>query len=195
MINITLFTDLINNLPRIITSILYGYVFLSVYEFISFKDTKNQSHKIILSIVLNYILVNFFSIIPRIPHNRVVYLIMSILLGYVIGLIIISEKFNALLSKIQIHRTTNENFWDDVFKSGYRVEVFDKDGKTSYTGTCRYRQDQDGDPKIALTYYRILENGKLTDPENDWSEDKASMIVLNLKDFEKIRIYAPFEER
>lgn len=167
---------------------MYGYIFLTVYEFVSFKDSSDKKYKLISSVVANYIITLLFSYIG--VKHIVAKIIISVLLGYVIAKIICSDKWNnILLNSLHIQRTSNTNIWDDAIKEGYGVEIFEKNSNISYYGICKYIEPFERNPIIVLSRYQILENGNLTNDENDFSDDTTKNIVLNLKDFEKVKIY------
>lgn len=188
MININFITDLINNLPNIIESIMYGYIFITIYEFVSFKDTVDKKYKLISSIVANYILMNLFTFIH--VDNIVLKLILSVLFGCIIATVIYSGVWNNLLLNIfKIKRTSHANIWDDAIQNSCGVEVFEKNSNISYYGICNYVEQFERYPIIILSKYQVLEDGELKNEELDFSNDNTKTIVLNLKDFEKVKIY------
>ncbi len=141
MIAIDWITYLIKNIPEIISYIVYGYVFLVAYYWISFKDNKDFNNLLIKSIAMSYLLTTIYDLIVTkynitfsIEYYKVIfYFAISAILGFIIGKIISHRWFNLLLHKLHIGRTTNENIWDDVIKPYTWIRVFMKDG-SSYLG-------------------------------------------------------------
>jgi len=188
---------LIDNIPEIISYIVYGYVFLVAYYWISFKDNKDFNNMLIKSIAMSYFLTTIYNLIVlkynivfgNEYHKVISYFVISMLLGFTIGKIISHRWFNLLLHKLHIGRTTNENIWDDVIKPYTWLRVFMKDG-SSYLGQYRYGEPFKSEPIIVLATYQKL--NKDVDVVIDNSQNPNELIMLNTKDFDKIEItYTP----
>lgn len=188
---------LIDNIPEIISYIVYGYVFLVAYYWISFKDNKDFNNLLIKSIAMSYFLTTIYNLIVlkynivfgNEYHKVISYFVISTLLGFTIGKIISHRWFNLLLHKLHIGRTTNENIWDDVIKPYTWLRVFMKDG-SSYLGQYRYGEPFKSEPIIVLATYQKL--NKDVDVVIDNSQNPNELIMLNTKDFDKIEItYTP----
>lgn len=180
-------------MPEILSYIVQGYVFLAAYYWISFKDNKDLTNFLIKSIAVSYILKIFFDKICSwekiIFDNNTNYTIcligLSAVLGLLFGKISTHRRFNMLLHKLHIGRTTNENIWDDVIKPYTWVRVFMKDG-SSYLGQYRYGEPFKSEPVIVLATYQKLD--KDTDIIIDNSQNPNELIMLNTKDFDRIEI-------
>ena len=118
--NINWIIYLIDNIPTIISYIVYGYVFLVAYYWISFKDNKDFNNLLIKSIATSYLLTSIYDLI--IEKYRIIftneyykvisYFAISAILGFMVGKILSHRWFNLLLHKLHIGRTTNENIWE-----------------------------------------------------------------------------------
>lgn len=180
-------------MPEILSYIVQGYVFLAAYYWISFKDNKDLTNFLIKSIAVSYILKIFFDKICSwekiIFDNNTNYTIcligLSAVLGLLFGKISTHRRFNMLLHKLHIGRTTNANIWDDVIKPYTWVRVFMKDG-SSYLGQYRYGEPFKSEPIIVLATYQKLD--KDTDIIIDNSQNPNELIMLNTKDFDRIEI-------
>lgn len=201
MIDIDWITYLIDNIPEIISYIVYGYVFLVAYYWISFKDNRDFNNLLIKSIAMSYLLttiynlvVSKYNIVFKNEYYMVIYYFaISAILGFAIGKIISHRWFNLLLHKLHIGRTTNENIWDDVIKPYTWLCVHMKDG-SSYLGQYRYGEPFKSEPIIMLATYQKLD--KDNDVVIDNSQDPTRSILLNTKDFEKIEvIYTPTKSK
>lgn len=197
MIGIDWITYLIDNIPEIISYIVYGYVFLVAYYWISFKDNKDFNNLLIKSIAMSYLLTTIYDLIvtkynitfSNEYYKVIFYFAISAILGFIIGKIISHRWFNLLLHKLHIGRTTNENIWDDVIKPYTWIRVFMKDG-SSYLGQYRYGEPFKSEPIIVLATYQKLD--KDVDVVIDNSQNPNELIMLNTKDFDKIEItYTP----
>ena len=193
MIIIDWITYLIDNIPQIISYIVYGYVFLVAYYWISFKDNKDFNNLLIKSIASSYLLTTIYDLIvlksnivfSNNYYKVISYFLISVLLGFIIGKVTSHRFFNLLLHKLHVGRTTNENIWDDVIKPYTWVRVFMKDG-SSYLGQYRYGEPFQREPIIVLATWQKLD--KDVDVVIDNSQNPNELILLNTKDFEKIEI-------
>lgn len=194
-------TYLIENIPKIISYVVYGYVFLVAYYWISFKDNKDFNNLLIKSIAASYLLTSIYNLLIE-KYNVIFsneyymvisYFTVSAVLGFIIGKIVSHRWFNLLLHKLHIGRTTNENIWDDVIKPYTWICVHMKDG-SSYLGQYRYGEPFKSEPIIVLATYQKLD--KDNDVVIDNSLDMSRSIMINTKDFEKIEIiYTPIKSK
>ena len=201
MITIDWITYLIDNIPKIISYIVYGYVFLVAYYWISFKDNKDFNNLLIKSIASSYLLTSIYDLFiykynitfNNEYHKVIFYFAISAIFGFLIGKIVSHRWFNLLLHKLHIGRTTNENIWDDVIKPYTWLCVHMKDG-SSYLGQYRYGEPFKSEPIIVLSTYQKLNNDN--DIVIDNSKDMNRTIMINTKDFEKIEvIYTPIQSK
>lgn len=186
-------TYLIDNIPTIISYVVYGYVFLVTYYWISFKDNNDFNNLLIKSIATSYLLTSIYDLI--IEKYRIIftneyykvisYFAISAILGFMVGKILSHRWFNLLLHKLHIGRTTNENIWDDVIKPYTWLCIHMKDG-SSYLGQYRYGEPFKSEPIIVLATYQKLD--KDNDVVIDNSQDTSRTIMINTKEFEKIEI-------
>lgn len=192
---------MIDNIPKIISYIVYGYIFLVAYYWISFKDNKDFNNLLIKSIAASYLLTSIYNlfvdkyniIFSNEYYKAVYYFTLSAILGFIIGKIISHRLFNLLLHKLHIGRTTNENIWDDVIKPYTWIRVFMKDG-SSYLGQYRYGEFFKSEPIIVLATYQKLD--KDTDIVIDNSQNGNEMIMVNTKNFDRIEItYMPVQKK
>lgn len=184
---------MIDNIPTIISYVVYGYVFLVAYYWISFKDNKDFNNLLIKSIAASYLLTSIYdlfiekyNIVFTNEYYKVIYYFpISAVLGFITGKIISHRWFNLLLHKLRIGRTTNENIWDDIIRPYTWLCIHMKDG-SSYLGQYRYGEPFKSEPIIVLATYQKLD--KDNDVVIDNSKDMNRSIMINTKDFEKIEI-------
>lgn len=201
MIIIDWVTYLIDNIPKIISYVVYGYVFLIAYYWISFKDNKDFNNLLIKSIATSYLLTSIYNlfiekynIVFNNDYYKVIcYFAISATLGFAIGKIVSHRWFNLLLHKLHIGRTTNENIWDDIIKPYTWICVHMKDG-SSYLGQYRYGEPFKSEPIIILATYQKLD--KDNDVVIDNSKDMDRSIMINTKDFDRIEIiHTPVKQK
>gem|GEM_PF-1483587 len=193
MTYITWVTELIEKMPEILPYIVYGYIFLTAYYWMSFKDNSDFTNLLTKSIATSFILKSCFDLII-VKYEIIFYsgisktvilVAISAILGFSIGKIISHRLFNRLLHKLHIGRTTNENIWDDVIKPNTWIRVFMKDG-SSYLGQYRYGEPFKSEPIIVLATYQKFDND--TDIVIDNSQKMNELIMINTKDFDRIEI-------
>lgn len=111
-------------MPEIMSYIVYGYIFLSAYYWLSFKDDKDFTNLVIKIIASSFILKSLYELIIQRFNilfssellKIVVLVLISGITGLVIGRFTSGRRFNLLLHKLHIGRTMNTNIWDDVIK-------------------------------------------------------------------------------
>lgn len=186
--------ELINSIPEIISYIVYGYVFLATFYWVSLKDNRQDFKDLIIkSIVTNYILMTLYNIVinkysidfSNDYYKAACFLCISAAFGLLLGKVISHRIFNIILNKLHLGRTTNENIWDDVIRPNTWIRVFMKDG-SSYLGLYKYGELFKSEPIIVLETYQKLD--KDTDVVIDNSKNLNELIMLNTKDFDRIEI-------
>ena len=201
MKTISWITDLINNIPELLNYFVPGYIFISIYNFMLLKKANVQEGNFIIlkSIAISYILktlydkiitqweieVLYVEIDPLL--NVIILLFISLILGYLLGLIGYSPVANKFLLRFGIHRTVKENIWANVIKKGHYIRVFKKDYSKSYCGQCTFYENDTREPIIVLSRYVIYNDN--AEVICDYSNDDTASIVLNLKDFERVDVF------
>lgn len=175
--------------------IVQGYLFISIYNFILFKDRNNENKDFIIlkSIVTSYILKVIYDfilnwwfkdhILSQMSYT-VNLICLSVLSAYLLASIAKSKIFNKILLTIGIHRTTSDNIWQDIIPNGTFMRVYSKDGKKSYLGLCVNWEPDSREPIVYLKKYQILNEYGEVLVDNFNKKDRS--IVLNLANFERV---------
>lgn len=193
-------TVLIDRINEILLYIVPGYIFISIFDFILFKEKSNNednhSNLIILkSIALSYFLKLFYDKIitlffPKYSIKYFLYMVISVIvssiLAYLLAIFLQSKILKKILRKIRIRRPINSNIWLDVVSDGCWLRVFLKDEQKSYLGICILHESHKNEPIVVLTKYQIL--NEYEEVVCDYSNDNTRKIVLNLKDFERVEV-------
>ena len=167
MKTISWITDLIKNIPELLNYFVPGYIFISIYNFMLLKKANVQESNFIIlkSIAISYILKTLYDKIITQWEIEVLYveidpllnvtilLFISLILGYLLGLIGYSPVANKFLLRFGIHRTVKENIWANVLKKGHYIRVFKKDYSKSYCGQCTFYENDTREPIIVLSRY------------------------------------------
>lgn len=185
--------EIIDSIPAVISYIAYGYIFVSIFYWSSFKDNKDFNNMLIKSIAMSYLLRNFYTLCESTfnysfahTYTKIVaYCFVSGLLALIIGNVLTNRWANFILHCLGTNRTINDNIWFDVVKSGTWLTIFMEDG-TSYLGQCKYLQPFTEEPIVVLISYQLL------DSQNniilDYSNEPQCSIMLNTKNFQRIEI-------
>ena len=162
-------------------SIAYGYVFICTYNFICSKDNNvNQKYKIITSVVLNYFLVQIYHCIPHLPKdNFLIYIVVSVVLSYIIGRIVVSKAWEVILLRIGIHK-----------EEGCGILISQKDSNIKYYGSMRFYETHNNQPVVALSNYKVFRGNDLENPIEDHSDNTNAMVSLKITADTIVQIYS-----
>lgn len=193
---------LVGNLPVIISYLVYGSIFICVFEFIALKENKRDGYThyfvscIVLSFVFKMIYETFVTLITNIFHTQIdtsgviyylITIVTTVVIAYLAGLMFTTEKINPFLLKIGINRTINPYFWKDIYHDGSYCIIRLKDGYGIYFGALKYIEEFAHNPKIALTCYAVA-NSATKQIVEDYHTDVNSIIVLDADDIKTIEI-------
>ena len=182
-----------------------GYVFISIYNFIRFKQN-DLNHIFFKSIVTSYILkilfdwvfvksVNVDDTVVRlvrlvnVEYESIVYCILlllcSAILSFILAIITQHEKFNKLLLLAGIKRTTNSNIWEDVVKPNCWLMVYLNSRDLVYFGQYKYGEEFTSKPLLVLEHYQVMDlDGNIKSNCSNSSE----VAIIDTKDIERIEI-------
>ena len=193
MTTIEWINDIINGIPRIMDSIMYGYIFLFVYRWISFKDKSDQRYTLIVSIILNYLLVSGYSWIALhkqfsflLAHRMIYCILIAFILGILFGLIVRSDSYAEILRDLHIARDSVDNIWDSAIKNGTWLRIYTKDPNISYLGYVIKSEPFRRNPHIILGGYQILDiNDEVL---ANYQENENEQVILSTENFDRVEI-------
>lgn len=193
MISINWITEIINQLPQILSYIVPGYIFLTIYQWTRFRDGDSLKNIVLKSIVVSYVIKILLNILFKELHIAIndeiifvgICIIIATISSILLSIIISSRRYNKILRILNISRTTNKNIWDDVYQNGTALKIYQSDG-TFYAGHLRFCEENQRGPLVVLSRYGLFdENNNIL---IDKTEDSSEEIMLNTKDFKKIEI-------
>lgn len=193
MISINWITEIINQLPQILSYIVPGYIFLTIYQWTRFRDGDSLKNIVLKSIVVSYVIKILLNILFKELHIAIndeiifvgICIIIATISSILLSIIISSRRYNKILRILNISRTTNKNIWDDVYQNGTALKIYQSDG-TFYVGHLRFCEENQREPLVVLSRYGLFdENNNIL---IDKTEDSSEEIMLNTKDFKKIEI-------
>ena len=193
--------DLINSLPLIMSYIVYGSLFLCIFNFITFKSKEYEiKHYFISCITVSFIIKVIFNwilnlwgthITIRIVENTIEYYLLSFgftaITAYLSGILFSSKCFNKLLLNLGTKRTANTNIWDDIIENETWLYIHIKNKDYGYLGLHKYSEENCSSPKIVLCHYQLIEmsTGEVV---TDYSDDNNRLIMIDTKDVDTIEI-------
>lgn len=189
--------SLIDKLPYIISYIIYGCLFLSIFNFIKFKNNETDiKHYFISCITVNFIIkatfdgiLQFCSIYTN--NSSVEYylscLAFTIVTAFISGKIVSSKAINSLLLKVGIQRTVNQDIWNDILQDYTKLYIHLKGKDYAYIGYHKYSEGNCSNPKIVLSHYQLrrLSTGEIV---TDYSDDDNRCIMIGTKDVDIVEI-------
>ena len=190
--------DIINNMPEFLSYVVPGYIFLTLYQYILFKDEKasEQTAAILLnSLVVSFIIKTAYDglynmVIGSESINTTGYFLgitgLSVILAYCASQIVKSKTFTVVKRLLGVNRTVNDNLWDDIYQPGIWIRVWLPDSSNSYYGQIKLLETYSREPLVLLEYYQYLD--KYAKPIVDNTDDPKRTVLLNLSQFERIEI-------
>ena len=189
---------LIEHLTEFLLYVVPGYLFLSVYRYILYKDenTVSQTANILLnSIIASFVLSPLYNGLLSLFHSNwgtsdytyLIYVfVFCVLTGYLSASTITSRKASMLFEAVKINRTVHQNIWNDVLKPDMWIRIWLKESDKSYYGQVKYRENYGREPLIVLEYYQFLDEHATA--IIDHTSDPKRTVLLNLTLFERIEM-------
>ena len=117
MISINWIAEIINQLPQILSYIVPGYIFLTIYQWTRFRDGDSLKNIVLKSIVVSYVIKILLNILFKELHivinDEIIFVGICITIATIssilLSIIISSRRYNKILRRLNISRTTNKN--------------------------------------------------------------------------------------
>lgn len=182
--------ELFKLLPDIIIYLIGGYLYITIYRFVSYKEKIDGVENILLSsLTVGFIVKNILAKFGQ--NNDLIYIAICGITAYLFALFSgwmnNSDKVNKLLQKLKINRTNNLNIWYDFLPPMSKpivLKLTDIDNKICYIGCCSNVEEGEHLPFIILSRYQKL---KITgEVLTDYSNDSESCVILNTEKFSSV---------
>ncbi len=183
--------DLFKLLPEIIIYLASGYIFINVFCFLGIRQVKlnDIEGKFTISLVIGFILKNLLALIPiRIATyvNYFALLLFSLIVAFLLGKTVQSNKLKLILKKFSNGRTVNRYFWQDLVENEMFIKLTNYDKNYIIMGYCHGKEDFERIPQLILEQYMISDlNGKVLE---SYINKKKDYIVVNLEKYDIIQI-------
>lgn len=196
--NIIDLSVLIDNVPRLCNLFLYGFIFMTIYTWLTNKKLDMYLY-ILWGLFVNFIIVNFYKATYTFifddyyfsePIKILIYSISAISLPFIITFILNTNKVRNILSKCA-NKTISDDILDDVidYKKKNIVKAYLKDSNLYYLGSLAIREEKGSDSYIGLIDYQVfnMDTGELL--LDTTQEDYQTSVILNLHDLKSVELY------
>lgn len=166
-------------LNEILVYLINGYVFNSVFEFITRTDFKKEyQHIFVKSIVYGYIIVQIYNLLPIPIQNPSINIGLQIcfclVVGYILGRICLSSIFSRISRILGVYRNFNHGIWMDIFNGGRSpiwIRATIKSQNEDIWGELKHLETKQRYPLLVLRRYSIddLDGNHIKDLSNDES--------------------------
>lgn len=186
----------IEKLPVVLSYIVYGGVFLNVFDYIGLKAKKESNlYKMVSYIIVSYILKSFYDLVAVNLYNfsnteSIGYLtttiIITAILAFVLATVCKSDIAKTIIDKLDIRRSSGETIWNDLVKKDMWVIAQRKDSSDLYFGFADYIEECSRNPKFALKHYAIGDMAQHKIIADKTEED--NYIVIDAEEMETIEV-------
>lgn len=192
---------IINSFPTIMSYIIYGFIFISIFNFITIKRTNNENNHFVVSCIsISFILRGIYEYLFGVFDKYglatvqigsagfyVVTVTITIVVAYILGIVVSSKSVNDALLRIGVKRTVNSNMWQDIVGDNMWMFLKFKEEDYGYLGICKYVEEESGKPRILLQKYQLIEvstgNVKV-----DYSNEANRCILIDTNDIDTIEL-------
>ena len=186
---------LLKLLPSIIMLVLPGTAFIYLYRFFARRPTKKEKISveiIILSYVLQLIVAAGFDLVCKKTPSNIEVIIVSAILGVVLGLIRRSQNIEAFIGD-SLGVRIEDSIWEAIEdrEKGCYVRVFMGKDDLVYKGAYRRYYPLNGDTWIVLQEYSVKKASNCNEDEDIIYSHKGEprhMVALNTKDVLRVEI-------
>lgn len=183
---------LIELIPNILLVLVLGYIYLKIYNFISYsKNIKSYEYVFIKSVVCGTILeytIGFFTNMLYKPWNYILIIFVTVFLAFISAKLINSNLFRQIFKKLGITRTFNRNIWQDLMDKEHSLwaDVRSKKLQRHYFGQIVLVEEFERYPRIVLSRYTIYD--KHNNIIEDYDKDPTQRIVIETTLYDDIRL-------
>lgn len=179
-------------IPDILWILVSGYLYLKIYDFVSYtKEEKNYNYIFLKSVVCGTVLnATIGSLTGYIiePWDTIAYIISVVIISFVLSKTMNSVLFRSILKKLNICRTFNQNIWHDLAdrKHSVWVDLRSRQLERHYFGLLVLVEDFEKYPRIVLSRYTIY--GKNNEIIEDYDKDPTQRIFIDTSLYDDIRL-------
>ncbi len=182
--------ELLKLLPQILFYLIGGYIFVSIYRFVTCKDRINSAEdNIMASLTLGFIIKEACEAAGQ--NSIVIYILLCAVIAYLLALLSChlnsSSKIEPVLHMFKINRTSYSSIWYDFLPPNSNpiiVKLVDQEHGIYYKGLVRRVEENAHSPFIVLSNYRkyACDNTLL----EDCSKNNKIRLMLKAESFSSI---------
>lgn len=184
--------NLVEVIPNILWILVSGYLYLKIYDFVSYtKEEKNYNYIFLKSVVcgtvLNTTIGSLTGYIIK-PWDTIIYIVSVVVISFVLSKTMNSVLFRSILKKCNICRTFNQNIWHDLADRQHSVwvDIRSRQLERHYFGLLVLVEDFEKYPRIVLSRYTIYD--KNNEIIEDYDEDPTQRIFIDTSLYDDIRL-------
>ena len=184
--------NLVEIIPDILWILVSGYLYLRIYDFVSYaKEEKNYNYIFLKSVVCGTVLNSTIGSLTGYiiePWSTIVYVVSVVAISFILSKIMNSVLFRSILKKLNICRTFNQNIWHDLTDREHSVwvDLRSRQLERHYFGLLVLVEDFEKYPRIVLSRYTIYD--KNNEIVEDYDEDPTQRIFIDTSLYDDIRL-------
>jgi len=188
--------DLIYIIPDLINLFLSGFVFMTLYNWLT--NTQMDLYLIgIWSLFINSLIKALCSVLHSVILTKInfsesskilIYVVVAVLLSIFVVKVRDTKCFKKIISKLH-QKTINRDILNDVIDYDKRTSmmVYPKNSDLYYSGMFRLHEEKGAESYITLINYALCSK-KDDEIIRDYSEQKSA-VIINLQDIERIELF------
>ena len=197
MIYIGTIMELADSILELATIFFPGFIFIQIYNWLIAKKHMKLSVIIFWSIFISEMIIityqagySIVSITLELEEQVkiFIYLVTGAIFPFVVRWVLGTSCFSKLIAAVS-NKSINDSIWDDVieYDKSTILKVYVKGADILYVGRFAGREEKGLDSWVVITEYirANKENGLQYYPE---AQDEKSMVVVNMRDIERIEI-------
>lgn len=185
-------TELIQAIPDIVIYIAPGFLFVSVFMWVTHRKFHTPQVQVVAGIVASFVLKSCFDGIITLfawqvtsPWDAILLCAVSGILGILLGIASASPWLTNLLIFCHIYRSGNSSVWDDVLRGNMWMAVYDDQRRLYYCGQVRHTSEDEKQLLIALAGYYIMDADQNV---LEWHLGTEDYIMIDTSQYRSIQI-------
>lgn len=187
--------SIIKELPMLIMYVVPGYLFLWSMGLVLSRNIKKDNHLVFKSIAISYILIvvgNWvFENVLASWGTKTLMLVSSLILGWIMAKIILSQWFKKVLIFIGITQSVCDNFLTDIadFNLGLMAIAYLPNEKMIYKGEIRQFEEKESSESSFMVLSNYVQYNYEGIEKLNYEGEDNYRILLNTRDISRIELY------
>lgn len=183
----------IESLPEVLSYLVQGFIFVSIYEFVNYKDENSNIQNLFFkSIIASFILRFIYDPILGNRIDGVWYNLVFTIFTLIVTIIIIRltrfKWFKKLVQNLfKSNRNSKKYIWEDILDPDKNFEVYltvyDEERKHFLTGMIHISEDFSKNPMVILKRYTIFNNDDNKTEVCNHNKSYTKRLVLDMSKY------------